>query len=300
VATAETLGLTGMRWLVTGAAGQVGTEVVERLRRERPDDPLVAADRRALDITDAGSVARAVEQARPDVVVNCAAYTDVDGAETDEATATAVNGAGPGHLAAACARSSARLIHLSTDYVFDGTATSPIPETADVAPASAYGRSKAAGERAVLAAHGPSYVVRTAWVYGRTGGNFVKTMARLATDRDRVDVVADQHGSPTWSADLAGALVALGGADPHTCPPGIWHFTNAGATTWYDFARAVFAGLGHDPDRVRPTTTANFPRPAPRPAYSVLSTTKWERHPLPPCRPWGQALDEALPRILGG
>jgi dTDP-4-dehydrorhamnose reductase len=277
------------RWLVTGAGGQLGTDVVELLNAYRAD--VIGLDRAALDITDAAAVDRALAGTAPTVVVNCAAYTNVDGAETDEAAATALNGVAPGYLAAWCAANNARLIHISTDYVFSGTATTPYDVDEPVAPQSAYGRSKAAGEQAVLAAGGDAHIVRTAWVYGVAGANFVKTIARLAGERETLDVVDDQRGSPTWSLHLARGLTALGVAD---VPPGIWHCTGGGETTWHGLASAVFEELGLDPSRVHPTTTAAFPRPAPRPAYSVLSARKWIEAGLPELPDWREALQEAV------
>ncbi|HTW21232.1 MAG TPA: dTDP-4-dehydrorhamnose reductase [Mycobacteriales bacterium] len=286
------------RWLVTGATGQVGTDLMAVL--QAGDDEVVGLGRDDLDITDPDAVTRALDDARPAVVVNCAAYTTVDAAETDEATATAVNGDAPGHLARWCAAHGARLLHLSTDYVFAGDASTPYDVDAPLAPQSAYGRSKAAGERAVLSAGGDVHIVRTAWVYGATGPNFVKSIARLARDRDALDVVDDQHGSPTWSHDLAVALSALGAASVR---PGIWHYTGQGETTWCGFAAAIVGEIGLDPAMVHPTTTAAYPRPAPRPAYSVLSTAKWEAAGLPPPRPWQEALHAAVdrhPELAGG
>jgi dTDP-4-dehydrorhamnose reductase len=231
-------------------------------------------------------------EVRPAVVCNAAAYTAVDAAETDEPAATLVNATAAGHLARACARHGARLVHVSTDYVFAGDGTRPYETDDPVGPRSVYGRTKLAGERAVRAAlPDDSYVVRTAWVYGANGGNFVRTVARLERDRETIEVVDDQRGSPTWSADLARGLVALGHSD---APAGIYHGTNAGDTTWYGLARAVFAELGADPDRVRPTTTDRFPRPAPRPAYSVLSPAAWLAAGLPELPPWRDALARAF------
>ncbi|TDE15912.1 dTDP-4-dehydrorhamnose reductase [Jiangella asiatica] len=280
-----------MRWLVTGAAGMLGHDLVTLLTER--DMKVTAARRDQLDVTDAAAVDDAVSG--HDVVVNAAAWTDVDAAESDETAAFAVNGTAPGLLAAACARHGARLVHVSTDYVFDGQASEPYPEDAPTAPRSAYGRTKLAGERAVLSGLPDAVVVRTAWLYGQHGRNFVATMARLAASRDHVDVVDDQRGQPTWSHDLAQRVVELIDAG---APGGAYHATNSGSTTWFGLARAVFTHLGLDPSRVRPTTTEAFPRPAPRPAYSVLGHDGWARAGLGPMRPWEDALAAAAPVVL--
>jgi dTDP-4-dehydrorhamnose reductase len=276
-------------WLVTGADGQLGSDLIRQLS----DDgvTVTGCDRHALDVCDPRAVTRVLTAAAPSVVVNCAAYTAVDAAETDEATATAVNGVAPGLLARWCAENGARLIHMSTDYVFAGDATRPYEVDEPPSPHTAYGRSKAAGEAAVRAAGGDSHVVRTAWLYGAAGPNFVRTIARLARQRDTFDVVDDQRGSPTWSWQLAAALRALAVAD---VAPGIWHCCSEGETTWHGFAAAILAELGLDPARVHPTTTASFPRPAPRPAYSVLSTRAWQQAGLPALPHWRDALHEAM------
>ncbi|MEJ3750426.1 dTDP-4-dehydrorhamnose reductase [Actinomycetes bacterium KLBMP 9797] len=263
------------RFLVTGAGGMLGQDLLAVLDL-RADAKVTALTRAELDVTDAAAVDAAV--AGHDVVLNAAAWTDVDGAETREAEATAVNGTGVANLA----RASARLIHVSTDYVFRGDATTPYPEDAPTDPINAYGRSKLVGERAVLAAGG--YVVRTAWLYGAHGPNFVHTMLRLAGERDHLDVVDDQRGQPTWSYALAERLVALALAP--AAPAGVYHGTASGETTWYGLARAVFAHRGLDPARVRPTTSDRYPRPAPRPAYSVLGHARWTRAGLPPMADW--------------
>ncbi|MEU6773204.1 dTDP-4-dehydrorhamnose reductase [Streptomyces sp. NPDC046759] len=285
-------------WLITGAAGMLGQDVLARLRRD--GETATGLDRGSLDITDAAMVHDAVDAHRPRVVVNCAAWTAVDDAEAREADALRVNGDGPRHLAEACVRTGARLIQVSTDYVFAGDATGPCAEDAATAPRSAYGRTKLAGERAVLAALPEAgYVLRTAWLYGAGGGNFVDTMIGLESVRDTVDVVDDQRGQPTWTVDLADRLVRLGRAAlTGGAPAGVYHGTSGGDTTWFGLAREVFRLLGADPGRVRPTSSASFPRPAPRPAYSVLGHAGWRRAGIEPIRPWREALREALPALL--
>jgi dTDP-4-dehydrorhamnose reductase len=281
-----------MNWLVTGAGGMLGHDLLKVL-----PTGVTALTRRDLDITDAEAVAAAV--AGHDVVVNAAAWTDVDGAEADEAAATLVNGTGVETLALACAKTGARLIHVSTDYVFAGDATEPYPEDGKINPINGYGRSKLAGERAVLESLPETgYVVRTAWLYGRHGKNFVATMLRLARERDTVDVVDDQLGQPTWSLDLARQLAALGAAPG--APAGIYHGTSSGQTTWYGLAREIFAAAGLDPERVHPTTSDRFVRPARRPAYSVLGHDRWALAGLSPMRDWKAALHEALPELMDG
>ncbi|MER7563334.1 dTDP-4-dehydrorhamnose reductase [Streptomyces sp. NPDC097941] len=282
-------------WLVTGAGGMLGQDVLARLSQS--GERFVALDRKALDLTDAGAVSAALEEHRPAVVVNCAAWTAVDDAETREDEALAINGDGPRHLAEASARTGAVLLHVSTDYVFAGDATTPYAEDAPTAPRSAYGRTKLAGEKAVLATE-RGYVVRTAWLYGAGGPNFVRTMIKLEGVKDSLDVVDDQRGQPTWSADLAGLLVELGlGALAGTAPAGVYHGTNSGETTWHGFTQEIFRLLGADPDRVRPTTSEAFVRPAPRPAYSVLGHGRFAEAGIEPLRDWRTALTEAFPEI---
>jgi len=278
-----------VKWLVTGSQGQLGSDVTSVLRMY--GEEVVACDRSQLDITDPESVQSTLDAARPEIVVNCAAYTRVDDAESDEENAFCVNADGPDLIARWCYDARARLVHVSTDYVFSGVGSEPYPEDAPVAPRSAYGRSKAAGERAVLTSGAHAWVVRTAWVYGAEGSNFVKTMARLAKTHDTVSVVDDQIGSPTWSLHLARGLVALGASATR---PGILHCTNAGEASWFVFTRAIFAEMGLDPSRVLPTTTDAFPRPAPRPAYSVLSDRRWVSAGLPTMAHWRDALHEAF------
>ena len=278
-----------MRVLVVGHIGQLGTDLMEVLAGGHE---VVGVDRDEIDITSAPSVDAVMAQVDPQMVVNCAAWTAVDAAEEQEAAALAVNGAGPRNLAVACARSGAWLTQLSTDYVFDGVASAPYAEDALPAPRSAYGRTKLAGEQAVQAllpdAH---YLVRTAWLYGLHGQNFVRTMLKLERERETVDVVDDQLGQPTYAHDLAMQIAML--IDRHPAA-GTFHATNSGEVTWYDFARAIFEQAGADPDRVHPVTSAQFVRPAPRPAYSVLGHAAWLRAGLPVMRGWQDALSAAF------
>ncbi|MEW1913526.1 dTDP-4-dehydrorhamnose reductase [Kitasatospora sp. NPDC085895] len=279
------------RWLVTGAGGMLGRNLQDVLAQA--GEQVTALDRAALDITDQKAVHAAVQG--HNVVVNCAAWTDVDGAESAEAAATAVNGTGVRHLARACSRAGARLLQVSTDYVLPGRTDRPCPESAPTGPVNAYGRAKLAGEQAVLELlPDTGYVVRTAWLYGEHGPNFVSTVLKLAAVRDTLDVVDDQHGQPTWSHDLARQLHTLGRRA--SAPAGIYHGTAAGRTTWYGLARAAYRLAGLDPERVRPTSSTAFPRPAARPAYSVLGHGRWADAGLAPLPAWEDSLAEALQR----
>lgn len=281
------------RWLVTGAAGQLGSRLVSLLADQ--GDAVTGLTRGDLDVTDASAVATLVAEHDPEVIVNAAAYTDVDGAETHEAAAALVNATAPGVLAGVLAdRGRGRLIHVSTDYVFDGQAASPYEVDDAVGPRTAYGRTKLAGERAVAAALGDrSCIVRTAWVYGGPGPNFVDTMVTLERTRDTIDVVDDQVGSPTFAGDLAAALIEVAQRPDVT---GVQHFCNDGQASWFALARETFRLLGADPARVHPTDSATFVRPAPRPPWSVLSTRAWTAAGLTPPRPWPAALADALSR----
>ena len=274
----------------------LGQDLVAALGESEGAHKVTAVDRDVLDIRDPHACLAAV--GGHEFVVNVAAFTAVDDAESHEAQAFAVNAVGAANLARACSAAGARMLQVSTDYVFSGDATSPYAEDAPLAPRSAYGRTKGAGEWAVRS-HLPSasWVVRTAWLYGAHGPNFVKTMARLAAERDTVTVVDDQSGQPTWTVDLADAIVRLVMSD---APFGTYHGTSSGETTWFGFARAIFSGLGLDPARVTPTTTDAFPRPAPRPAYSVLGHEAWHRVGLPALPPWRDSLAKALPLIAHG
>lgn len=280
------------RFAVTGAGGMLGRELV-REAGERGLD-LVAWDRAAADVTDAAAVARAVDAARPDVVLHAAAWTDVDGCEGDPDRASRVNGVGTANVASACRAAGCRLVTVSTDYVFRGDRDGPYAESDPPAPISAYGRSKLAAEKATLALGDAGAVARTAWVYADHGKNFLLTMLKLGRERREVRVVDDQRGSPTFAADLAAALLdlaAVGGS-------GIYHVTNAGSVTWNGFARRIFALAGMDVD-VIPVTSAEFPRPAPRPASSVLANTRFAREGLPAVPAWEDGLERCLARLAG-
>jgi dTDP-4-dehydrorhamnose reductase len=273
------------RYLVAGAGGMLGADLMAVLEG-RDATGLTHAE---LDVTDPSATLDAAEGF--DVVINTSAYTNVDEAETNEETAHLVNAVGAQNLGTASAAHGAVFLQVSTDYVFDGNATTPYAEDAPMNPASVYGRTKAEGERlALLANPDRTIVVRTAWLYGKHGSNFAKTMLRLAAARDTVDVVADQVGQPTWTMDVARHTIALLDA---RVTHGTFHATNSGLASWFDFARAIFVSQGLDPDRVHPTDSSTFVRPAPRPAYSVLAHDAWARRGLPDLRSWQDALAAA-------
>lgn len=289
-----------MRMLVFGHDGQVA----HALRTmSRPDLTVTALGRAGADITDADAVRRAVEAARPDVAVNTAAYTAVDRAETETEAAFAVNRDGAGHIAAACAATGVPLIHYSTDYVFDGAKDGPWREDDPIAPLGVYGASKAAGEAAVRAA-GPRHVIlRTAWVFGAHGNNFVRTMLRLGAERERLGIVADQRGCPTAAADLAAAAVAVA---RHVLATGegwgTYHCCGAPPTTWHGFAEAIFEerrlATGLAPPRLDAIATADYPTPARRPANSVLDTARFAARFGLPAPAWRDALGGVVRQLL--
>jgi dTDP-4-dehydrorhamnose reductase len=279
--------MSAMRLLVTGAAGMLGRDVVAAAGDAGHE--VAALARADLDITDADAVRAAIATAHPDAVINCAAWTDVDGAEADEAGATAVNGAGAGHVAAAAAETGALMVHVSSDYVFDGDAMEPYPEDADTRPRSAYGRSKLAGERAVAQATERAAIVRASWLFGPHGRNFVDTMRRLGAERDELAVVNDQVGCPTYTGHLAPALVRIA----EQSLTGVLHVAGDGRCSWFDLAVATFEETGLHCD-VRPQSTADAGRPAPRPAFSALASTRGDAPVLPP---WREGLRAHLARL---
>ena len=273
----------------------LGRDVADAL--DRAGESVAALARSELDITDEAAVRAALRDLSPDVLVNCAAWTAVDGAETHEQAALRVNGGGAAIVAAACADTDVRMVQISTDYVFGGDATRPYPEDAPTKPRTSYGRTKLAGEQAVLRLlPQAAYVVRTAWLYGAHGPNFVRTMIRLARERPAVEVVDDQRGQPTWTADVAGHIIAL---IRSRAAPGIYHATSSGETSWYGLAREVFRLLGADETQVKPVRTSDSPRPAPRPAYSVLDHGAWARAGIEPLPEWHHALRRAFPALAG-
>lgn len=300
-----------MLWLI-GHKGMLGTEVVAQL--DHAGIAYTATDL-DVDITSPEAVSAFVSEHRPDWIINCAAYTAVDQAEDDEERAFAINALGPENIARAAAELAAtapgstpghaaapdpRLIHISTDYVFPGTATEPIPESAAPAPVGAYGRTKAAGEARLRAAHPNHFIVRTAWLYGPAGKNFVATMLRLMAEREELTVVADQRGTPTYAADLAAALVAFVQRDSRGY--GTYHYTNSGETTWHGFAEAIRdealarGMLGSSP-AIRAVTSAEYPTKAARPAYSVLARNRIESELEMTIPDWRDGLVRYLDRV---
>jgi len=284
-----------MTWLITGASGQLGIAVSQVLG----ELGLLfnACSSKDLNITQGPIVRDFVSDLSPKVIINCAAWTDVDGAETNEFEASRVNRDGAENLALAAKNCGAKFIHISTDYVFSGESKSPWQTGDAINPQSAYGRTKADGERRVLEVFPEnSSIVRTAWLYSPWGKNFAKTMTRLAINGDgEVRVVNDQMGQPTSATDLAKQLVELGQSN---LPAGVYHGTNSGQGTWFEFAQEIFKLAGADTNRVVPVSSSEYPRPAKRPSYSVLSHDAWTKTTVQPMRDWRIALEEAMPAII--
>jgi dTDP-4-dehydrorhamnose reductase len=284
-----------MTWLITGGSGQLGIAVSQELGERG----LVfgTPSSQELDIRLSPLVPEFIAQVSPTVIINCAAWTDVDGAENSEALASRVNSDGAENVAHGAKLCGAKLIHISTDYVFSGDSNSPWQANDVINPQSAYGRTKADGERRVLATYPEnSSIIRTAWLYSPWGKNFAKTMTRLAINGDgEVRVVNDQVGQPTSAVDLAKQIVDLGLS---SSPAGAYHGTNSGQGTWFDFAKEIFNLAGADANRVIPVSSSEFPRAAKRPSYSVLSHDAWDKTSLKPMRDWRIALAEAMPAIV--
>ena len=284
-----------MTWLITGGSGQLGIA----LSQELGERGLFFNSWRAqdLDVTQGPIVRDFVSQLSPKVIINCAAWTDVDGAEDNELLASRVNSYGAKNLALAAKNCGAKLIHISTDYVFSGEGSIPWQVDDAINPQSAYGRTKAEGEQHVRASYPEeSSIVRTAWLYGPWGKNFAKAMTHFAlNDDNEVRVVNDQIGQPTSATDLAKQLVEL---SLSTSPAGIYHGTNSGQATWFEFAQEIFKLIGADTNRVVPVSSSEYPRPAKRPSYSVLSHDSWAKTAIKPMRDWRLALTEAMPTII--
>jgi dTDP-4-dehydrorhamnose reductase len=279
--------------LVTGANGQVG-QALRDIAPGHPGFEFVFLSREDMPIHHYEGIRNVFHAVKPDVLVNCAAYTAVDRAESERDLAMLVNAEAPGVLASICREHATRFIHLSTDYVFDGKAHAPYREDDPTAPASVYGLSKREGEKRVLEADPDAIVIRTSWVYHEHGRNFVKTMMRLMGERERVGVVNDQYGSPTYAGDLADCIMRILESD--TKASGIFHYSNLGDINWYDFAVAIRDILG-SPCIVEAITTEQYPTPAPRPAYSVLSKEKIQRTFGIRLIPWRQSLEGCLARL---
>lgn len=275
-----------MNVLIAGAKGMLGTDVTRRLSSRFN---VTACDLRELDITDNFAVPEYVRRLRPDIIINCAAYTNVDGCETESDVAYKVNAMAPRTLAAAAESVGAKLVHISTDYVFDGETGVPYSENDPTNPLNVYGKSKLMGELLVKDLTHRFFIVRTQWLYGESGGNFVKTMLKLGEERDRIRVVNDQFGSPTYTRDLAAAIEQLMVTENY----GVYHLTNGGTVSWYAFAETVFE-LAGVPTCLEPCTTADFPRPARRPKFSKLDNHSWRLNGYAPLREYREALGDYL------
>lgn len=272
-----------MKVVVTGAKGQLGQDVMKLLKRDNHE--AFGTDRDDLDITNEDAVLAFITELKPDIILHCAAYTNVDAAEADEDTAYKINALGTEYLAKAAKAAGSKMLYISTDYVFDGTGTEPYEVDEPTKPLGVYGRTKLAGEDMLKKYLQQYFIIRTAWVFGIGGNNFVKTMIRLGEERGEVGVVHDQVGSPTYTVDLANLMLELMNTDKY----GTYHATNEGVCSWYEFAVEIFQQAGLNV-KVNPLTTEQFPRPAKRPAYSVLSKKKLTEAGLTPLRDWKEAL----------
>jgi len=277
-----------MRILVTGANGQLGQDLVKIL--EQASHTVIPYDRDTLDITDQAASLEEVQNSKPDAIIHCAAYTAVDQAESDIDSAYAVNTAGTRNMVVAAEHIGAKFCYISTDYVFDGTATAPYHEYDNTNPQSIYGKSKRAGEELVKSLSSKYFIVRTSWVYGLHGNNFVKTMLLLGSEKPEISVVHDQKGSPTYTVDLSRFLLELVSTEKY----GIYHVSNSGECTWYEFAQAIFAEAnsqgGSYNVQVNPCTTEDFLRPAPRPRNSVMEHLSIRTNGFQDIRPWREGL----------
>ena len=275
-----------MKILITGSNGMLGHDLIEALK---DNHELVLTTSRTLDITDKEQVFDFISQNKPDIVINSAAYTDVDGCEENQDLAYSVNGEGVKNLAFACREADSALLHISTDYIFNGENTRPWVEDDEIGPISVYGKSKLKGEQAILEILDKFFIVRTAWLYGVNGRNFPKTMLELAENHSQITVVYDEVGTPTYTPDLAKAISQLIETEHY----GIYHITNSGSCSWCEFARYIFEVVGKDVE-VIPVTAAEFARPAPRPHYSVLENRNWIKKGFEPLRSYKEAIKEYI------
>jgi dTDP-4-dehydrorhamnose reductase len=277
-----------MKILITGYKGMLGSDLIKVLKIENQHE-LILTDVDELDITNFEDVISFLRKEKPELIINVAAYTDVDGCETQRDLAYDVNAVGPKNLAMASKDIGAKLLHISTDYVFSGNNSNPYNENAETGPNSYYGETKLQAENFIQENMNDYFIIRTAWLYGINGKNFVKTMLELARNHDKITVVNDQHGSPTFTKDLALAICELIKTDKY----GIYHVTNSGTSTWYEFAKDIFKIANID-IKVKPVTTEEYPTPAKRPKYSVLSNKKWKNSGLKPLRNYKDALNEYM------
>ena len=277
-----------MKILITGSNGMLGHDLTDALENHE----LILTTSKTLDITDKDHTIDFICDVKPDIVINSAAYTDVDGCEENPDLAYAVNGEGVRNLALACKEVDCPLVHISTDYVFDGSATEPIAEDGEIGPISVYGKSKLEGEKAIQEILDEYFIVRTAWLYGVNGRNFPRTMLELAENHSEITVVYDEVGTPTYTPDLAYGISELIKTDYY----GIYHLTNSGSCSWCEFARYIFEVAGKDVN-VIPVTASEFARPAPRPSYSVLENRNWIENGFEPLRDYKEAIEEYIELI---
>ena len=282
-----------MTWLVLGANGQLGQELINLLKTRNIE--AIGTDQKEIDFTKPNEIAEKLKKLNPSHIVNCGAYTQVDKAEEEPKLANLINAQAVGVVAKFASEGQIPFVHISTDYVFDGTATSPYLENEKVNPKSVYGSSKALGEKETVENNSSAYILRTAWVYGEYGNNFPKVIAKKLKNNEELNVVNDQIGSPTWTSDLASAIVEVLEKKPE---PGIYHVTNSESCSWFEFAQEIAKSINADVNLVKPTDSKSFVRPAVRPKYSVLSNNKWKNAGLTPLRSWKAAWDKAAPTVL--
>jgi dTDP-4-dehydrorhamnose reductase len=282
-----------MTWLVLGANGQLGQELINLLKIKNIET--IGTDQKEIDFAKPNEIAEKLGKLNPSHIVNCGAYTQVDKAEEEPELANLINAQAVGVIAKFASKGKIPFVHISTDYVFDGTATSPYLENEKVNPKSVYGSSKALGEKETVENNSSAYILRTAWVYGEYGNNFPKVIAKTLKNNEELNVVNDQIGSPTWTFDLASAIVEVLEKKPE---PGIYHVTNSESCSWFEFAQEIAKSINADVKLVKPTDSKSFVRPAVRPKYSVLSNNKWQKAGLTPLRSWKEAWAKAAPTVL--